>query len=155
VQGYLGRVPEAIQEDLRLVGIRANLHPLSAMAMNDKVGARRHAQMGFWGWIVDYPDASSFFDPTLSGSKISEQQCMNYPFYSNREVDRLLALADVTFDAGARTKMLQQIEAIAMDDAPWVPVVHEQRAVVCSRRLHGLREHPVWVYRLEKLWVDP
>src|SRR5262249_26485801 len=36
MRDYLGRIPEAIQEDLRLVGIQLNLRPVTAAALDAK-----------------------------------------------------------------------------------------------------------------------
>ena len=152
---YLGRIPEAIQEELRLVGIKVNLQPVTATALEGKVGTRRQAPMGLWGWVVDFPDASSFFDPTLNGAKIAETQGLNYSFYNSRAVNRLIVQADLATDPAERTQMLHRTEALVMEDAPWAPVVHDERAFLRSRRLHGLKAHPIWMYRLDALWVDP
>lgn len=152
--GYLGTLPEAIQEQLRLVGIQVTLRPVTSIAMFEKVSTRKNASMGLYGWIVDYPDPMSFFDPTLDGSKITDSQCYNYAFYNNPDVVRMIAQADRIFDPIQRTQLLRRIEATVLDDAPWAPVVHEKRVYLLSRRLRGFQPHPVWRYRLDALWLD-
>lgn len=154
VQGFVGRIPEAIEADLRAVGIRIKLNPVSAPALEGKVGTKPGVPMCLWGWAVDYPDATSFFDPCLYGAKITDQSCLNYSFYNQPELDRLMVEADRCRDPSERIRLLQRVESIAMDDAPWVPIVHDAFPCVCNPRLHGFQSHPVWLYRLERLWVD-
>lgn len=154
MQGYGGPVPEAIQEQLRSVGIKAQLHPVSANALADQANTRRAIPMGFWGWIVDFPDASSFFDPSLNGAKISDRECLNNSFYNNTEVNQLIVEADLSLDSNERQRLVQRTEAIVMQDAPWAPVIHEQRVFLCGPRLQGFQSHPVWYFRLEKLWLN-
>lgn len=154
MQRYLEPVPEAIQEELRSVGIRVHLQPLSSNALSEKSERRGAMGLGFWGWVVDFPDASSFFDPTLNGAKISESECLNLSFYNRPEVNQLLLQADLSRDVTVRRELLERVEATVMQDAPWAPVVHEERVYLCHPRLHGFQSHPVWMYRLEKLWIN-
>jgi ABC-type oligopeptide transport system substrate-binding subunit len=121
--------------------------------MFDKVSTRKSAPIGLYGWAVDLPDASNFFDLPLNGAAITDTQGFNYSFYNNPEVNRLIVQADLAFDPADRKRMLQRMEAIVMEDSSWAPVVREGRAFLRSRRLHGLKAHPVWKYRLDALWL--
>jgi ABC-type transport system substrate-binding protein len=152
-QTFLGRLPEAIQEDLRQVGIQINLRPGNPSSVIQKAGQRGQVALSLSGWVVDYPDPSSFFDPTLNGAKIAESDGSNFSFYNSSEVNRLILEADRTFDAPERLTLLRRMEAIVMEDAPWAPLVHSDLTWLCHPRLQGFQAHPLWSLRLEKLWL--
>jgi peptide/nickel transport system substrate-binding protein len=93
--------------------------------------------------MVDLPDPSNFFDLPLNGAAITDTQGYNYSFYNNPEVNRLIVQADLAFAPVERRRLLQRMEAIVMEDSPWAPIAHEGRVFLRSRRLHGLKAHPV------------
>jgi len=153
IRGFLGRVPESVQAQLAAVGIRATLHPVTADTLWDKAGARGQVPCGIWGWVVDFPDAASMFDPALNGAKNSDRDCNNVAFYSNPEVSTLLASADRVFDPASRAGLLRRVESIVMQDAPWAPLIHTEYAYLCAPRVRGFVPHPLWSYRIERIWL--
>jgi peptide/nickel transport system substrate-binding protein len=149
------RISGGIQQDLKEVGIDITLRPVSYPAFEVKTRSRKQAACGYWGWMQDYPDPSTFLDVLLSGGRITEADCNNVSFYNNPEVDRRLDLASKSANAADRQRWFAEAETITMNDAPWVPVLHEQIPMLTHPRLHGTAAHPVWLWRYEYMWLDP
>ena len=70
------------------------------------------------GWIGDYNDANTFAEIFVTGSGLNEGQ------YSNPEYDRLVRQAALTAEPRARANLLQQAEAILLDDLPLLPIYY-------------------------------
>jgi peptide/nickel transport system substrate-binding protein len=149
------RVCAGIQQDLHEVGVEAELRPATVAAFEVKVRSRRQVACGYWGWMEDYPDPSDFLDVLLNGDRITEADCNNVAFYNNPEVNRRLAWAGNSIDAAERQTLFREAEQLVVQDAPWAPILHEQLPVINHPRLHGTDQHPVWLWRYEKMWLDP
>ena len=147
------RMAEGVKQDLQAVGIELELKGLNGAALELKVYSRGQAQCGIDGWYQDYPDPSNFLDMLLNGDRITDKDCLNEAFYSNPEVNRRLAAAGVSLDPEERLRLFREVESLVMDDAPWVPLYHEQRPIICHPRLHGDVPHPVWGWRYENMWL--
>jgi peptide/nickel transport system substrate-binding protein len=104
--------------------------------------------------MQDYPDPSDFLDVLLNGERITDTDCNNASFYNNPEVNRRLDAAVWNLDNGERTRLFREAENIVVEDAPWVPLVHEQIPVLYHPRLRGAQPHPVWLWRYEKMWIE-
>ena len=46
-------------------------------------------------------------------------------WYSNPEVDRLIEEARAEMDADKRNEMYKEVQAILMEDSPWVPLLQQ------------------------------
>jgi len=147
------KAAQSIQGDLAQVGIKVALKPLSQPAFEVKARTRREVASGVWGWVQDYPDPSNFLDVLLSGKRITDRDCNNLSFYGNRQVDDLLLKAEATLEGGERQSLYQQAERLMMLDAPWVPLMEEQYAILKNPRVRGSPWHPVWLWRFEKVWL--
>jgi len=151
----VARLAQGAQQDLHQVGIEAELKPLNGSTFLIKASARRQISFGVWGWFADYPDASNFLDVLFNGSRISETDCNNVAFLNNPAVNRLLDAAGASVDADERTKLFREAEKLLMADAPWVPLVNERVPVLVNPRLKGKLVHPVWMWRYEKVSLEP
>jgi ABC-type transport system substrate-binding protein len=145
---------EAIQQDLQAIGVQVELRSANYNAFQVKAETRHQVEFGIWGWMLDYPDPSDFLDVLLSGERITETDCNNAAFYNSSEVNRLLAQAAGTVELPERTRLFRLAENKVLEDAPWVPLIHEQIPVLYHPRLHGTQPHPVWLWRYEKMWLE-
>ena len=92
-------------------------------------------------WNPDYLDPLSFLNVWTSSSTD------NYTGWSSSEYDQLLFRAARTADAAARDKLLQQAEALLLDDAPFVPLYHYTHVFLIQPSVKGwhptlLDHHP-------------
>jgi peptide/nickel transport system substrate-binding protein len=147
------RLAEGMQQELRAVGIEVQLEGINQSAFEVKARSRRQVACGIWSWSQDYPDPSNFLDVLLNGDRITDQDCNNLAFYSNPEVNRRLALAGDSFDPETRLRLFREAESLVMQDAPWVPLYHQQDPIIRHPRLRGDVPHPVYLWRYENMWL--
>ncbi|MGQ0383523.1 MAG: peptide ABC transporter substrate-binding protein [Gammaproteobacteria bacterium] len=83
------------------------------------------------GWTADYNDASTFLDTMLEGSP------QNFGRWHDDEYAQRLAHAATETDAARRREMLQQAEALMLQDYPLLPVYF-----YVTRRLVGAAVAP-------------
>jgi oligopeptide transport system substrate-binding protein len=144
------RIAQAIQQDLAAIGIKASIQALAQANVIAAGGEKDGAPMiwsGGMGWIADFPDPSNFYGPIL-GCGGAVQGGWNWAWYCNEELDAKAAEADSITDpskSAERYRMWSEIYAGIMEDAPWVPVFHEQRFTMLSPRMAGD----------DRLYVDP
>ena len=142
------RIAQAIQQDLRQIGVNAEIRSLAQSNVIAAGGEPDQAPMiwsGGMAWIADFPDPSNFYGPIL-GCAGATQGGWNWAWYCNEEIDRRAAEADAMVgQPEAREEAWRQIYLDIMEDAPWVPVFNEQRFTLHSDRVAG---H-------DSLFVDP
>ena len=144
------RIAQAVQQDLAVVGITAELRTQAQSTVIAAGGEPEGAPMiwsGGMAWIADYPDPSNFYWPIL-GCAGAVQGGWNWAWYCNEALDAAATAADAMVQPGqsaARERAWADIYASVMKDAPWVPVFNETRYTVHSARLAGP----------EGIFVDP
>jgi ABC-type oligopeptide transport system substrate-binding subunit len=89
----------------------------------------------FLRWSADYLDPQDFLSLMLrTGSP------ENSLGYSNAEFDRLCDGADVMQDPQKRFAAYRKAEAIAVDDAPWVPIYFQRDVELWNPKLRGVED---------------
>lgn len=144
------RIAQAIQQDLKEIGVTAEIRSLAQANVIAAGGEADQAPMiwsGGMAWIADFPDPSNFYGPIL-GCAGAVQGGWNWSWYCNEELDARAAEADAMTgaeNADARIEAWKSIYLDVMADAPWVPVFNEQRFTLTSDRIAGD----------DSLFVDP
>lgn len=144
------RIAQAIQQDLKAVGIDAQIKSLAQANVIAAGGEPDQAPMiwsGGMAWIADFPDPSNFYGPIL-GCAGAVQGGWNWSWYCNEELDAKAVAADSMTDpamAAEREQAWREIYLSIMEDAPWVPVFNEQRFTMRSQAVNGPDE----------IFVDP
>ena len=116
------QVVQAVQNDLRKVGIPVRLRPLDLGALLAATG-KAEPDLFRLAWIGDFPDADNFLQLFHSGRHGSAG---NRAHYTNAEVDKLLDSSRRETDPARRIELLRQVEQIVVDDAPWIFLSHGQ-----------------------------
>ena len=147
-------VPDAIQYDLKQVGINAELKPVTFASLLDSEERRHTVPCDLGAWSQDYPDPSDFLDVMFNGNRITEEGCQNTSFYNNPRVNELLAEAATCADPDRRLSLYQAAEQIIVTDAPYVPLDHQYTYALHQPWLHGVHLHPVLYFRFERMWLD-
>jgi len=103
--------------------------------------SRLDYQLSRGGWIGDYPDPNTFLDMWTSNSGI------NNTGWGNKKYDSLIAKAAVSSSASSRLKILQQAEAILIEELPILPIYFYTRIYLKAPTLKGwepniLDNHP-------------
>lgn len=146
---------EVFQQQLASIGLRIQLKLVTFATYLAEVSRRRATAMGSAGWTADFPDASNFFEPTLSSAAIQDDGSQNYAFFSNRRFDAVLARARSERDPATRLAAYGEAETIVRDEAPWVPVYYIRSFEIWQPYLRGYEPHPVLGLHFADAWLDP
>jgi len=151
---------------LRLLDLRASVRVVrvdpskGAMSYFTKVGdSRTGAQIGFGGWVADFPSLSGFLPPILSCAAFvpnaSQNENQNLAEFCDPTIDTKMTRATAlqTQDAPAATLLWQEVERDILAQAPIVPVVNPRNADFVSKRVGNYQYHPQLGVLLSQLWV--
>ena len=106
-------------------------------------------QMFEVGWVADYVDPENFLKVKLYGeSKDNESK------YRNAEVDRLLEQADTEQDNAQRLALYQQAEQIIVNDAPWIPLFHDEYSVLVKPYVKDYVLPPFVIPRMRYVHIE-
>ena len=143
------RIAQAIQQDLAAIGIKASIQNLAQANVIEAGGAGTAPMIwsGGMAWIADFPDPSNFYGPIL-GCAGAVEGGWNWSKFCDEGLDAKAAEADSMADpakAEERLKLWSDVFMGVMEQAPWVPVFHEERYTMKSERMGGE----------DALYVDP
>lgn len=142
------RIAQAIQQDLRAIGVDVEIRSLAQANVIEAGGAGEAPMIwsGGMAWIADFPDPSNFYGPIL-GCAGAGDGGWNWSKFCDDSIDALATEADSFTDPAApeRLEMWSQVYQQVMAQAPWVPVFNEQRYTMKSARMGGD----------DALYVDP
>jgi oligopeptide transport system substrate-binding protein len=90
------------------------------------------------GWTADYADAENFLFLFVSSNKT-----FNYPHYNSSTYDSLVAQSYKERDPAARAKILQEAEAVLMQDQPTAPLMVTASLWLVSSKVKGFEDNAV------------
>ena len=125
-------VAEAMQANLKAVGINAGLrpHPYGDYL---KFALSGQQEMFRLGWIGAYPHPDAFLTPLFTSGTTD-----NVSGFSSGEVDGLLRQARAEPDDGKRQADYQQAEKLVLAQVPVLPVAQFQTHAVTAPRVENL-----------------
>lgn len=142
------RIAQAIQQDLRAIGVDVEIRSLAQANVIEAGGAGEAPMIwsGGMAWIADFPDPSNFYGPIL-GCAGTGDGGWNWSKFCDESVDAMATEADSFTDPSApeRLELWSEVYQRVMAEAPWVPVFNEQRYTMKSERMGGD----------DALYVDP
>jgi ABC-type transport system substrate-binding protein len=145
---------EGFQWDLHQVGIEVELKQVTQGELAEAVGTRGRVPMSLGGWVVTIPDPVDMLGTQFDGRAITNTTTMNYAFYNNPEVNRLLDLAAAELDLPKRFALYQQAEELIVRDAPWAFLGHPNLYALRQPWLKGPLLEPLWWYRFDRVWIE-
>jgi ABC-type oligopeptide transport system substrate-binding subunit len=100
------------------------------------------------GWVADYPDPSTFTElmESTNGN--------NRTGWKNAEYDRLLVLARRALDPLERLKLMQQSEALLLDQLPVLPLYTYTTNELIKPYVRGFYPSPLDEHLLNEVWID-
>ena len=143
-----------MQQQLARIGIRMRIRRVSFPAYLAETSQRGRAALGYAGWSMDFPDASDFFEPTLSSLAIQEEETQNRAFFVNAEFDALLARAHRELDPVARASMYRRCEEIVRDEAPWAIGFQPRAFVLVQPYVHDYAVDAKHTDDVRAVWID-
>ena len=90
---------------------------------------------------MDVPDPLVFLRTV-----VKEGGSQNYSGYSNPEVEQLITEAEQAKDETVRAEKVAEIEAVAMEDMPWLPIVDPAVRLFMNDRITGVPASFVYLY---------
>ncbi|MBE3559152.1 MAG: peptide ABC transporter substrate-binding protein [Ktedonobacteraceae bacterium] len=113
------------------LGIQVNMRPVEDTAYKDEL--QRHLiQFGLVAWQADFPDPYDCLAVNLF-SHVSA----NNGRWSNASFDQAIEQAE-SLNGEARLMLYGKAERIAVEDAAWLPLLHETMAAVIPPWIHGV-----------------
>lgn len=136
------RIAEAIQADLKAVGIETQIVSFEWGTYLDKLSGSEH-DMALAGWIGDNGDPDNFLYTLLDKENTQKGSAANYAFYRGEEVHQILVKARTVYDQTERTRLYEQAQVLIKQDAPWVPLFHSTQMMATLAGVDGFYLHPV------------
>lgn len=149
------QIAEVFQQQLARIGLRVRLRIVTYPTFLAEVGRRRRVAMGITGWNADFPDASNFFEPTLSTEAILDEGSANIAFFANPRFDEVLKRAHGEADRAVREGLYDEAERIVADQAPWIPLYGTRAHEVMHPYVRGYTTHPFVPSRFAEVWLAP
>jgi peptide/nickel transport system substrate-binding protein len=135
------RVAEAIQADLRAVGINATLQGFEWGPYLDKTERGEHS-LALSGWTGDNGDPDNFLYALLDKDSAIPPGAQNVCFWKDENFHRLMMLAQGTVNRSERAKYYLEALQVVHDQAPTVPLVHTAPPIVFKRSVFGYIPNP-------------
>jgi peptide/nickel transport system substrate-binding protein len=135
------RVAEAIQADLRAVGINATLQGFEWGQFLDKTERGDH-DLALSGWTGDNGDPDNFLYAILDKDSAIPPGAQNVCFWKDEDFHKLMIEAQNTTDRTQRAKYYLAALQIVHDQAPLVPLVHTGPPIVFKRSVLGYIGNP-------------
>jgi peptide/nickel transport system substrate-binding protein len=131
-------IAEAMQQDLKEVGINAKLVTYEWGTYLQKTGSGEH-DMALLGWTGDNGDPDNFLNVLLASKSATKENALNIAYYKNPEVDKILDQAQTTIDKNERQRLYFQAQQMLVDAAPWVPIAYVKPPVGLQDQVQGFK----------------
>ena len=135
------RIAEAIQTDLKQVGIDVQIRTYEWGTYIDKLSNGEH-EMAIMGWIGDNGDPDNFLYTLLDSDNTVKPNASNYSFYKDKRVHELLIKAQKIANIKERTFIYKEVQKIAHEDVPMVPLFHSMQIAAFRSNIDGFSLHP-------------
>jgi len=147
------RVAEAIQADLRTVGISAKLEGFEWGQYLQRV-QNGEANMALFGWTGDNGDPDNYLYTILDKDSAIPPGAQNVCFWKDDEFHRLVTAAQTIVDRAKRAALYRQALARFRDEAPCVPIAHTSPPIAFNRRVKGYVPNPDSAELFQYMWLD-
>ena len=147
---------EYIQQNLADVGIKLEFDVTEWQALLDRwrAGAKGDVNKGVDAVNISYATQDPFSTFTrFLRSDLHAPTGVNWGFYSNPEMDKLLAAAQAAFEPAARNAALARIHEKMVNDALFIWIVHDVGPRALSPRVKGFVQAKNWFQDLTPVSV--
>ncbi len=100
------------------------------------------------GWVAVYDDANQFLEIFAGGNP------NNHTGWANEDYDRLLAASMRESDPAVRMQLLQQLDAMLMDQAVVAPIYHYTNIYLIDPRVRGWNPGPLDKRRYKYVYFE-
>lgn len=144
------RLAEAIQADLKAIGVNATLQPQEFGVFLNTVRNGMH-DMCLIGWSGDNGDPDNYYYTLLDQDSAHKGDAQNYSFWRDPAFHALMLQGQKTIDEAKRRAIYQQAAALVHDQVPLVPLVHTSVPIVLKATIAGFRPSPDLRYHFETM----
>ncbi len=131
-------IAEMVQNQLKEIGINVTVESMENAAYLDRI-IDSSTQMYILGWITNTGDADyGMYEPFYTG----QPTWSNTACYSNPEVDKQLDIGKRSADPDVRMEAYRQVQAMIVEDAPWVFLSNKQEVAACRSNVKGFEVTP-------------
>jgi len=148
------RVAEAIQADLRKVGINAKLQGFEWGPYLEKTQRGDH-NLALYGWTGDNGDPDNFLYVLLDKDSAIPPGAQNICFWKDERFHRLMLLGQNTIDRARRAQYYKEALQLVHDEAPLVPIAHTAPPIVFKKTIAGYVPNPDNSESFEAMSVTP
>lgn len=145
------REAELVQRSLAKIGITLEIKEIPWGELISTPAMQR-CDLHFMTWIGDTGDPDNFLQPLFNSANQGDMG--NRCFFSDPEVDRLLAAGQSIREPESRRRHYQRLQKLIHDLAPWVFICHDDQFAVTQPYVRGFKLHPLGVVYLENVWLD-
>lgn len=131
-----------IKANLEAVGIRVKIVESSMKDFWTKVNTSDY-DLIFSGWTADNGDPDNFFYSLFHSQHVSPPSVMNLSQYTNPELDKMLVQAQRVANREERKRLYDEIQAIILEQALWVPLAHGKVLRIARKNVQGVELTPV------------
>lgn len=127
------KIAEALQQDLKKIGIDAKIVSMEWATYLDKV-KKGEQDMYLLGWTGDNGDPDNFLNVLFNPSNRSR--------YDNKEVQDLLVKAQSEVDKAKRIEMYKKAQEMLFNDVAMIPLAHSTPLLAIKKGVTGYVPHP-------------
>lgn len=142
-RGYISnpiQVATFLQSELSKANITVDLHIIKWDTFIEAIKEGNHP-MAIVGWNGDIVDPDNFLYTFFSSENTKSGLALNYSFYKNPSVDRLLVQARNVTDIEFRKSLYREIQEIIASEVVSIPLTHTMTAIGSSNLVKGFEPH--------------
>jgi peptide/nickel transport system substrate-binding protein len=140
------KIAEAIQADLKAVGIAAEIVTVDWATYLAKTRDGEQ-DMYLLGWTGDNGDPDNFLH-WFFGQKEPRSR------YFHAKAAALTAKAQTVFEQNERARLYREVQALLKDDAANLPIAHTTPPLAVKKTVNGYVPHATGGERLDRVWVE-
>ncbi len=140
------KIAEAIQADLKVVGIEAEIVTMDWATYLAKT-REGEQEMYMLGWTGDNGDPDNFLY-WFFGQKETRSR------YFNAKAAELTAEAQTTLDQAERARLYRGTQVVLKEDAANVPIAHTTPPLAAKTTVQGYVPHATGSEKLDTVWVE-
>ncbi|MEM9028821.1 MAG: ABC transporter substrate-binding protein, partial [Pseudomonadota bacterium] len=148
---------EYIQQNLKDVGIEVEFKVVEWQALLDiwRAGAKSPQASGTHGVNVSYTTQDPYSSFTrFMRSDLAAPNGVNFGYYSDPEMDKLLKEVQLTFDPAERDKILAKVHTKEVNEALFLWVVHDVAPRAMSPKVKGFVPAQNWFQSLSPVYME-
>lgn len=143
-------VATMMQDQLSEYGINLDVERLEWGAFIDALKANEH-NMFIMSWNPSIVDAHyELLQPFHSSNKGNGP---NYMYYSNDELDKLIAEGISTLDENKRAEIYKKAQELVNEDMPWLYICYGETIVAGNKNVEGLKLLPKYPQELKDVSI--